>query len=491
MTRTVIAGALLLFALTLGWSIATSGTPLVAEQDITYRPIQVAEDGYVSSTACRACHPAQYDAWHGSFHRTMTQLATAASVRADFDNVRVDAVRGNPIALERRGAEYWAEFGDPEWRGAAEGRHRISRQIVMITGSHHQQVYWYRTDRGRVLGQLPAMYLIAEQRWIPRDAALLHPAVEGAPPETGRWNAVCVNCHATNGKRRFDAPPDVATAGVEAIAADTRVAELGIACEACHGPAGEHVRQNGSPLRRYAQYLGGEADSAIVQPARLGSRLSSQVCGQCHAVWEHFDQAAERQANARGVLYRPGDDLADTRFGKVSRPPVPGQSLRQLRSTVEPPNGPQLVALPCGLDLGGTTLSQLFANLPAVGAEITGPAGVVSEHDDAVGLFNYEDRLGAKQLLNSAVLHRSTAGPAATGGPTPAGRAAASATGSGPSPEAATFRLHAHVASRGVEFPGAGEAWAVIAVSSRGQGPQEEHRRRGRCGNEGDPEHAG
>ena len=74
--RTVLGGSLLLFVVTLGWSIAAGRAPRVAEQDIPYRPIQVAEDGYVSSTACRACHPAQYDAWHGSFHRTMTQVAT-------------------------------------------------------------------------------------------------------------------------------------------------------------------------------------------------------------------------------------------------------------------------------------------------------------------------------------------------------------------------------------------------------------------------------
>ena len=38
----------------------------------------------------------------------------------------------------------------------------------MITGSHHQQIYWYATGRNRLLGQLPGAYLVAEQRWIPR-----------------------------------------------------------------------------------------------------------------------------------------------------------------------------------------------------------------------------------------------------------------------------------------------------------------------------------
>jgi formate-dependent nitrite reductase cytochrome c552 subunit len=243
----------------------------------------------------------------------MTQVAAPDTVRADFDGARVTALADNPIALERRGEEFWAEFGDPDWKGSAQDRPRIKRQIVMITGSHHQQVYWYRTGRTRVLGQLPAMYLIEEERWIPRDAALLHPRIEGAPSETGRWNAVCANCHTTNAKRRFDAPADVAAAGVDAISADTRVAEFGIACEACHGPAGEHVRLNRNPLRRYRQYLG-QPDSAIVQPARLTPAVSSQVCGQCHSVWEHFDPQAERRANTAGLLYRPGADLADTRF---------------------------------------------------------------------------------------------------------------------------------------------------------------------------------
>src|SRR5918994_2168097 len=202
MMRSTLCGALLLFSIALGWAVVDARDPYVSDRQITYRPIQVEDDGYVSSDTCRACHPAQYEAWHGSFHRTMTQVATPETVRADFDGVRVTDVPENPIALERRGSEYWAEFGDPDWTGPRGQRPRISRQIVMITGSHYQQVYWYRTDRTRVLGQLPAMYLIADQRWIPRDAALLHPSVEDPPSETGRWNAVCVNCHATNGKRR-------------------------------------------------------------------------------------------------------------------------------------------------------------------------------------------------------------------------------------------------------------------------------------------------
>src|SRR6185295_545853 len=29
-------------------------------------------DGYATSAACRSCHPAEYQSWHQSYHRSMT-----------------------------------------------------------------------------------------------------------------------------------------------------------------------------------------------------------------------------------------------------------------------------------------------------------------------------------------------------------------------------------------------------------------------------------
>ncbi|PYQ93001.1 MAG: C cytochrome precursor, partial [Acidobacteria bacterium] len=55
-------------------------------------------------------------------------------------------------------------------------------------------------------------------------------------------------------------------------------------------------------------------DSTVVQPMRLNPRLSSQVCGQCHSFWEFSNPQSERRANAHGLPYRPGDELAETRF---------------------------------------------------------------------------------------------------------------------------------------------------------------------------------
>jgi len=321
-------------ALTGGIFAAFAADP--PERAVTGRPVQIAGDGYVSSQTCRACHPSQYASWHGSYHRTMTQLATPDTVATSFDNVTVDAVPGEPIVLEQRGQELWAEFADPDAIGSRSDRDpqrdtqetrtrpdrdpqgirsasdRIKRQVVMTTGSHNQQLFWYATGNTRVLGQLPAIWLTAERMWIPRRAAIMMPPGAAHASETGAWNGVCVACHATNGRPQLDAP--FGTKPIASQVADTRAVEFGIACEACHGPGDAHARANRNPLRRYTLHFSEAADSTIVQPARLDATRASQVCGQCHSFWEFADARAERDANARGLPYRPGDDLAATRF---------------------------------------------------------------------------------------------------------------------------------------------------------------------------------
>src|SRR4029077_15258261 len=97
--------------------------------------------------------------------------------------------------------------------------------------------------------------------------------------------------------------------------ADTRAVELGIACEACHGPGEAHATANRNPLRRYTlHFTRGAADATIVQPPRLDPRRASRVCDQSQSSGACGAARWERDANAHGLPYRPGDDLAATRF---------------------------------------------------------------------------------------------------------------------------------------------------------------------------------
>jgi hypothetical protein len=286
------------------------------------RPQEVRHDGFESSQSCRACHPAQYDSWHASFHRTMTQAATARTVIPSFEPQTIDNVHGRPMQVWHEGDALWAEFDDPDSDTSPASRARITRPVVLVTGSHNQQIFWYATGHDRLLGQLPGAYLIRERQWVPRRMAVLHPPSEAPLSETGHWNSTCIACHATHGRPQFDTP--FGSRAPQAQSVQTDAAEFGISCEMCHGRGGQHVDANRSLTRRYVMHLTRAADPTIVQPQRLDIRRGSQVCGQCHSVWEFYTPDGERTANDRGLPFRPGDDLSATRF--IAQPTVNAMS---------------------------------------------------------------------------------------------------------------------------------------------------------------------
>lgn len=272
--------------------------------------------GYVGSEACRDCHPRQHDSWHDSYHRTMTQPATPETVLAPFDDVVLRRF-GWPYRLERKGDEFWIDMVDPDWeREESAGSHvrsasppRVSKPIVMITGSHHKQAFWVTSSRGQFLCRVPWSYRIDDQRWIPLEADYLSPPDSGAA--FGIWNDNCIQCHSVAGQPRKTDETHFAS----------RVAELGIACEACHGPGGAHVEfRNARGATSASDDHRSTADAStaeaaendpIVDPRDLTHQRSAQVCGQCHITSVVTDHP---QFLEKGFPYRPGADLEQTMF---------------------------------------------------------------------------------------------------------------------------------------------------------------------------------
>jgi hypothetical protein len=271
-------------------------------------PLAEPTQGYTSSTECRACHAEQYASWYASYHRRMTQPATPETVTGDFSNVTL-AHGKERITLSRHGDAFQMDVLTPPAPEQAsplvqplatlpEGQYPVK----LVTGSHHMQVYWFETGKGRSLGQVPFAYLHEDARWVPRHMLFLRPPQLFRPGENGRWNSSCLHCHSTR------AEPRLAPDGEH----DTRVAELGIACEACHGPGREHVTQLTSPVSRYAAHLDGDKGAhAIVNPAKLSAARASQICSQCHAIWQPRREVF-REHNQTGMAYRPGDDPEQT-----------------------------------------------------------------------------------------------------------------------------------------------------------------------------------
>ena len=276
------------------------------ERPARNRPLEVLEDGYTSSKRCIACHPENVASWYASYHRTMTQVARTESVVGRFDDV----------SLELEGSTYRLFRDDDTFGVELPGGER--RDIVLTTGSHRMQVYWYE-DKGRVPGQLPFVWLIPEERWIPRNAAFLRPPGLTHRSEASRWNQTCVRCHTTHGR----------LGGLDFDNPDTRAVELGIACEACHGPSEEHVQKLRSPVARYRMHLSSASVQDVVNPATLDAKRSSQVCGQCHGISVFHRQDGANAWAVDGFRYRPGDDLEDERF-----PVIPENLNRPIMSQI-------------------------------------------------------------------------------------------------------------------------------------------------------------
>ena len=267
----------------------------------------------MGSDTCRSCHPHQHATWHASYHRTMTQVASPETVIPSFDKIGWK-LNGLNYRLEKHDDEILAEMESRVARESSKTR-LIERPVVMTTGSHHMQLFWFPVDRDRrrMLGMFPIVYLKEQDRWIPRMAAFLtfpHPLTT----EGGRWNNTCVKCHATFGRARPEALSRSTTEELPANSDvfDTHVAEFGIACEACHGPSEKHVAANRNPNYRYVTHLTNRDDSSIVNPAKLSHSRTSQVCGQCHSVWMSDKDLAD-EAMSNGFPYKPGEDLHESK----------------------------------------------------------------------------------------------------------------------------------------------------------------------------------
>lgn len=240
------------------------------------RPRPPSASPYVSSAACAPCHPGEHASFGRTFHRTMTQDATGATVLAPF---------------ERRGDEVWVG----------------GRRVVLTTGSHKHQAYWTTGDGPGDLRMHDEVWLVREKRLLPRAEAFVTPP--GEPLPRVRWSSSCIACHAVAGEPRHDPATG---------AFDTRAAELGVSCEACHGPGAAHVARHRDPVERYMQHASKRPDPTIVHPGKLPPERAAAVCGQCHAYAFPRDED-EWWTHGYARTFRAGDALEPSRIRLATR----------------------------------------------------------------------------------------------------------------------------------------------------------------------------
>lgn len=306
------------------WLFRVSAKSAPLEQ---FGPRKTRDDDFITSRTCRSCHPNQHDSWHRSFHRTMTQRAHPQAVVPDWSGEWT--LEGFRYALIKRGDQFWVRTPDPDldFRARNAGRvpraadlPAVERRIVMTTGSHHMQMFWMQSaELEREVRLFPWVYQIRERRWLPYEESFV------VSPDTTRpavlWNENCIACHTLEGVPGYSKSFD---------RFDSEVSELGISCEACHGPGRKHVKYFSNPLTRYQSRQG--SDPHIINPAKLPPKQQTQICGQCHSTFsfrDHFgrtDGPRMLDFYRTGFRYRAGADLEATRHLTHFKPNAPNES---------------------------------------------------------------------------------------------------------------------------------------------------------------------
>ena len=169
---------------------------------------------FVGSETCKRCHERTYLEWRTSLHSRM---------------------------MRDEKAEPLASIGDFE--SASDVRKFKKEDVHYTLGSQWKQQYLKK--EGNDLIVLPAQYNVFTGEW---------KAYYPESPDARNWFKQCAGCHATG------VDPEKKT-----------FVEMGVACEACHGPGSNHV-----------EAVPGYEIPTIIQASRLTPALAAQICGSCH-----------------------------------------------------------------------------------------------------------------------------------------------------------------------------------------------------------------
>lgn len=185
----------------------------------------LAAPDYVGSDTCAGCHADQATDWAGSHHALAWTAPSADTVLGDFDDA-VFAHDGMSVTFHRQGDGFGAQVTEKD------GSIR-DYPLHSVVGVAPLQQYLFETEPGR-LQSFDVVWDTIAKHWY-----ALYPD-QDLPPGDGlhwtgpykTWNARCAECHATGYVRNY---------GLRTGRYQSEQAEIGVGCEACHGPGSAHV----------------------------------------------------------------------------------------------------------------------------------------------------------------------------------------------------------------------------------------------------------
>jgi hypothetical protein len=241
--------------------------------------------GIVGDQACSSCHNEKASTYLQTSHHLTSSLASKPSIHGSFAPGANVLHTSNPYL-------YFSMQATPQgfFQNAVEQlsptksiTHGERMDLVIGSGRKGQTYLFWKGDR---LFELPVSYKTELNAWINSPG---YP--DGSPRFDRPVKPRCLECHSSS----FAAVPNTGNEYKKTSLT------LGITCEKCHGPGGEHVIHRTSKT-----YSPQNAAQDIINPVTLPRARQIDVCALCHA--------GAGTPIAPALSFVPGDVLAEHVF---------------------------------------------------------------------------------------------------------------------------------------------------------------------------------
>jgi len=219
---------------------------------------------FVGREKCVDCHKAEYDKWKGSHHDLAMDVANETTVLGDFNDAEIDH-HGIVSRFYKKDQKFFVHTTGPD--GPME-----DFEITHTFGVYPLQQYLVPFPGGR-LQCLTIAWDVDKKKWYHLYPDQDTPADDWLhwTNQAQNWNGMCAECHSTHLIKGYDQETDTY---------HTTFSEIDVSCEACHGPASQHVQWAEMPemARPDTQNFG-----LVVKSSGLDSRQLVELCARCHA----------------------------------------------------------------------------------------------------------------------------------------------------------------------------------------------------------------